>query len=159
MTFETKITLRPTVAQLQKQLARKISALRDWRLLNRQVSVKLFQWVERNFKTEGKQLADPAWPPLKAGGRWKKLPGGKRTFDPSAKVLQDTGLLRQSFSPPYYDSKMARVAAHGEREPVADKHHFGRNGLPQRQLVPRKDQVIGDILRIANAHANKAARK
>jgi len=175
VTIEVKMS--PPISAVLKALGAKMDKLTDFRPLNMRVSTFFFQWVQRNFRTEGRELADPKWPPFKYGGRvvskTRRNSKGNRVrnklakaqsvvnrshIDPSAKLLQDTGLLRQSFNPPYYDSKLARVGSFGERSPVAERHHFGIGHLPERQLVPRPEQVQKEIYDIALEYTKRVLK-
>lgn len=159
MAIDTTINLKPTVKQLRAQIKRKMKAVSNFDTLNRKVAVKFEQWVLRNFQKQG-QKANPKWPPLKAGGRWKKSSqaggGSNRVFDASAKVLQDTGALRNSFFPAHHDKHIASI---GSRLPYAAPHNEGEGHLPKRQLIPEWEQVERDVLLVANAHAKKALKK
>ena len=76
------------------------------------VAVFLDRWVQTNFRKEGGLVG--RWKKLKLGGR--RLTGGG--FDPTAKILQDTGRLRISFIP--FSNR--RTAGIGSDIPYAKKH-------------------------------------
>lgn len=153
---KAEISFKPQIDILKKRLQKKFKNLTYFRPLNKQISILFEKWVLRNFKEQGRVRAKPKWAPLKAGGRWKRLPKGSRKFDRRAKVMQDTGNLKQSFFPGYSDRYKARVST---GVPYAAQHHFGLRGLPERQLVPRKEQVIEDVRKTCRLFAKKELAK
>ena len=100
------------------------------------------RWINQNFKTQGKNVG--GWAPFKYGGR--KLPGGQ--IDKTAKLLQDTGRLRASFSP-FYGRNFAGV---GTDLNYAVTHEFGlpHKNLPDRRMLPRDTDksVSTNVIRI-----------
>lgn len=130
-------------------IARKI---KNTRAPNRLVSIWLLRWVNDNFKTQGGKVG--GWKPFKLGGR--RLPGGG--IDRSAKLLQDTGRLRISFSPFYSKS----VAGIGTNLSYGIIHELGfpfRNVPARRMLpVPGDQDVVRAVVRIYDKYIKKALR-
>ena len=130
-------------------IARKI---KNTRAPNRLISIWLLRWVNDNFKTQGGKVG--GWKPFKLGGR--RLPGGG--IDTSAKLLQDTGRLRASFSPFYNRS----VAGIGTSLPYSIIHELGfpLKNVPARRMLPIASDkaVVNAVVRIYNKHVKKALR-
>lgn len=97
-------------------------------LANKEASIKLYQWVLRNFQSEGGNVG--GWAPLSpATVAWKAARGYKM-------ILQNTGLLRGSFMP-YADEKTALI---GSPVPYSEKHQLG-DGVPQRRQLPTEEEA------------------
>jgi len=94
---------------------------------NREVSIWLMRWLNNNFKSEGGNVS--GWLPFKHGGRIK---GG--VIDTNAKLLQDTGRLRSSFSP-FYSRKIAGI---GSDLSYSITHELGypHKNIPARRMLP-----------------------
>lgn len=119
---------------------------------NREISIWLLRWVNENFKSEGGNVGK--WKPFKKGGRI--MPDG--SINTSAKLLQDTGRLRASFSN-YYSRKVAGV---GSDLDYSLTHELGlpHKRLPARHMIPLEgDTSIDDaVLKIYGRHIDKALR-
>ncbi len=103
----------------------------------KQVAVFLDAWVQRNFKGEGEKVG--GWEKFQIGGRRHK---GKKGVDTSAKLLQDTGLLRLSFLPFVREG----VAGIGSDLPYSKGHDEGITGrLPQRRILMNGEDVQVDV--------------
>jgi len=139
---ELEVTIKPTAQELRKRLRVKRDAVMNLRTPLAQAAVLLDQWVQKNFKSEGGKVG--GWAPFKVGGRWKTNSKG-RTFDASAKLLQDTGRLRASFTP-FADKKQAGI---GSDLPYAKPHHKGEEGLPARPMLPDKNPAKAEVTRAA----------
>lgn len=94
------------------------------------VSIMLDRWVQKNFKTEGKNVG--GWKKFKLGGR----PDKKGKIDTSAKLLQDTGRLRASFKP-FADANKAGIGSSLDYAPVHEKGI----GVPIRRMLPQHADV------------------
>jgi phage gpG-like protein len=147
--------------------------------VNRKVSVWLLRWVNTNFKTQGGKVG--GWKPFKYGGRvvskTKKGKSGKRTknrlaksqgiggpgnrpyVDTSAKLLQDTGLLRAKFHP-FHTRNTAGV---GNNQPYSLAHELGvpSRNLPARRMLPESgDRDVEDgVLKIYDTYIERIVRK
>ncbi len=140
--------VRPAIRQL-RIVARKV---KNTRIPNRQISIWLMRWVNENFKSQGGKVS--GWKPFKLGGR--RLKGGG--IDRSAKLLQDTGRLRASFSP--FHSRF--VAGVGSDLNYSLTHELGlpHRNLPSRRMIPISTDrdVVAAVIRIYNAHIARALR-
>ena len=124
--------------------------LRDDVVVMRQIAVYFDQWVQRNFKTEGGNVG--GWAAFKYGGRIRNKKGAKaqsiesrRYVDASAKLLQDTGLLRLSVLP-FVDKGVAGI---GSTLPYSKSHDEGIPGkLPQRRILMEQREVSVDVRKI-----------
>ncbi len=119
---------------------------------NREVSIWLMRWLNENFKTEGGKVG--GWKPFKLGGR--RLPGGG--IDATAKLLQDTGRLRKSFSP-FYSRNTAGI---GSSLSYSVAHEIGLpvKNLPARRMLPQagdKSVEVG-VIKIYNRYIRRAIR-
>jgi len=111
----------------QKKLREIIRKVKNPTRANREVSIWLMRWLNNNFKTEGGKVH--GWLPFKHGGRITA--GG---IDKNAKLLQDTGRLRSSFSP--FSSR--REAGIGSDLSYSITHELGlpRKNIPARRMLP-----------------------
>jgi len=126
--------------------------LKNTRSANRKVSIWLMKWVNDNFKSQGGKVG--GWKPFKHGGR--RMPGG--AIDASAKLLQDTGRLRLSFSP--FFSKTEAGIGSGLSYSVTHELGYPHRNLPARRMLPIATDrgVVSGIRRIYQAHVTKALR-
>jgi len=138
---------KAVVAKLRK-ITRKI---KNPSKANREVSIWLMRWVNRNFKTEGGKVG--SWLPFKHGGRV-----GAGGIDKSAKLLRDTGRLQKSFSP-FYSRTEAGI---GTDLPYALTHELGKlsKNVPVRRMLPlASDRLVTDgILKIYDRWLERAIR-
>lgn len=137
-----EMTVTPTLAQVKIRAAELHLALKDRRDVNKRLMVYLDQWVQLNFRSEGGKVG--GWKPLAAGGRWKTSASGRRKFDPSAKILQDTGRLRISFVP----FERGDTVGIGSDIPYSEPHEKGEGNVPQRRMLPKEREVQADVKRI-----------
>lgn len=143
-----KVSIKPPMKVVQRRYDKVVRGVKNGKSRNKLAAIYLDSWVQRNFKTSGKNVG--GWKPLAAGGRFK---GGK--FDPNAKVLMDTGRLRLSFNP--YSTNATAGIFSGLK--YAEAHEKGLKGLPERRMLPIKKEVIGPIKKIYKADlANKFKR-
>jgi phage gpG-like protein len=145
--------MKPTLEQVKVRAAAMRKELQDRRDPNARVMVYLDQWVQHNFRSEGGKVG--GWAPLAAGGRWKTFSRGA-VFDPNAKILQDTGRLRQSFVP--FDRGGNKVGI-GSDVPYSKKHEDGEGNLPQRRMLPKKAEVLPDVRRIYAHFVGETVRR
>lgn len=143
------VEFRPPLTVVQESIRRRAREMLDRTVPNAQVAAYLDGWVQRNFRGQG-NLVD-GWTPFKRGGRW--VPGVG--LDRSAKLLQDTGHLRQSFRS-FYDRDTVGI---GSDVPYAKYHEEGTATIPQRRMLPRQDDVIGPVLGIYERYFDKLSRK
>lgn len=135
---------KPTLEQVKVRAEAMREELANRRDPNKRVMVYLDQWVQQNFRKEGASVG--GWKALAAGGRWKTSTSGRRSFDPNAKILQDTGRLRQSFVP--FERDRGNVVGIGSDVPYAEKHEKGLAGMPERRMLPKRSEIIDQVRRI-----------
>lgn len=137
---------------VSKKLRRVIRKVKNPKQANREVSIWLMRWVNENFKTEGAKVG--GWKPFKLGGR--RLPGGG--IDSSAKLLQDTGRLRGSFSP--FHSRTAAGIGSGLDYSVAHELGLPHKNLPARRMLPiaSDKSVERGVIKIYDRYIRRALR-
>ena len=116
----------------QKKLRALIRKVKNPTPANREVSVWLHRWLNNNFKSEGGNVQ--GWLPFKHGGRIK---GG--VIDRNAKLLQDTGRLKASFSHFYGRT----FAGNGSELSYSITHELGlpHKNLPARRMLPLANDI------------------
>jgi phage gpG-like protein len=134
------VTFNPSLEAVAAALRTRIKKMNDRTAPNRRVAVVLDQWVQRNFQTEGGDVG--GWTPFAAGGRY--VPG--IGLDTSAKLLQDTGLLRASFQS-FYDADVVGI---GSDLHYSKYHEEGTSTIPQRRMLPDEKDVMESILNVYN---------
>jgi len=137
---------------MTKKLRSVINKVRNPKQANREVSIWLMRWLNENFKSQGGKVG--GWKPFKLGGR--RMPGGG--IDASAKLLQDTGRLRKSFSP-FYSRNTAGI---GSDLNYSVAHEIGlpvRN-LPARRILPQAGDrsVEAGVIKIYDRYIRRALR-
>jgi len=140
MKIETRV--RPPLKEFNDRLAKARKNLAASKPAMKKVSVFLDRWVQDNFKSEGGKVG--GWKELAAGGRWVR----GRGLDTSAKVLQDTGRGRASFTP--FASK--NDAGIGSDLPYMRDHDRGEQGQEQRRILPEGDEVHDEVEEILDDH-------
>lgn len=126
-----------TVKQVQDRQRARLEKLQQLNVPLTRASIFLDRWVQKNFKTEGGNVG--GWLPLKAGGRYVKNQG----FDSAAKILQDTGRLRASFSP--FSTKV-NAGVYSDLD-YSEIHEKGQ-GVPERRMLPQWVEVRSDVNKI-----------
>lgn len=155
MIAKVKVTSRPRTESVVKDLDERRKMLVGKRigegipLYHKKASIMLDAWVQRNFKSEGGNLSDGKWQEFAAEGRPRRGFG----LDSSAKLLQDTGLLRASHQP-FWNKNDAGI---GTSLPYAEVHNKGQ-GVPVRRTVPKDVEVRQALLKLLNQHAERATR-
>lgn len=125
---------------MKKRLGDARTGMQKDSVLMRQIAIYLDSWVQRNFQSQGGNVGN--WQPYLYGGRLttkakstSKSQG--RYINSTAKLLQDTGVLRHSFLPFIRKS----VAGIGSDLPYSKTHEDGLNGIPQRRMLPKSGDV------------------
>lgn len=144
------------------------SDLKNGERTNRQVSVRLMSLVMKNFSSQSNDGVK--WAPFKLGGRYisstkvtkrrKKKDEGKRFLDKSAKLLQDTGNLRQSFLG-LYDKDLAGVGAKasaGVNYAIVHEQGSPKNKLPARPMLPTAKQLQEEFVNVYTSQIRRAQR-
>jgi len=139
--YGTTVTIKPSRKAIEKSLEKSRKKLKKQTGPYKKVSVSLDQWVQKNFKTEGKKV-----------GGWKSFSENNKRWlsDRSAKLLQDTGRLRSSFRP----FATLRNAGIGSFLKYSKPHNEGLGYLPKRQMLPDKDdkEILEKINKIWPKH-------
>jgi len=152
---EVKLSVKPTLKELKERLKKAREYGANTFLPHKKIAIFLDRWVQINFKKEGGKVG--GWKEFALGGR--KVVSGKRKtktgktintykLDKSAKLLQDTGRLRNSFVP-FADKRDAGIWSDLE---YAAMHHYGLKHVPERRLLPKKEEVLKDIRQIYEQH-------
>jgi phage gpG-like protein len=126
---------------------------------NRAAAIELYQFVMKNFQTEGGMTEAGAWEPLADSTvAWKERRGYQM-------VLQNTGALRASFEP-FSDATMAGVGARqltgtidGRDPDIAEVHEFGLGNVPARPMLPSYDQALAIGMRVYDYFVEQAQRR
>lgn len=151
MTAGLIFKMTPVASVVQKLLAAKSAGMANTLPAYKKASIYLDKWVQENFKSEGGKVG--GWVPFSP---YTLVMIQK--YDPSrtpAKLLQKTGRLRSSFVP-FATSKNAGI---GSELPYAKTHEEGFGNIPMRRMLPKRQEVIGDINRIINDHVKGALKK
>lgn len=147
---QLKVSRQSTEA-VQRELKRLARKIGDTRRVNREVSIWLLRWVDKNFKGEGSKVG--GWAPFKYGGR--RVKGG---INKNAKLLQDTGKMKASFKP-FHSLTRAGVGSNLDRSAWHDAG-VPKNNLPARRLLPNSsDREVGQaMVKIYDVHLKRATR-
>lgn len=131
--------------ELRKRAEQAKTNLQHARPAYRRAATFLDRWVQQNFRSQGGKVG--GWKPLKAGGRY--INGA---LDVTAKILQDTGILRASFHV-FATNKNAGI---GSDIPYAEAHEEGK-GVPQRRMLPKRVEVAADLKDILSDYVRTSA--
>jgi len=137
------IKVKPRLALVKKRLDLARKKLKNTAVPHKEISLMLDNWVQKNFKSEGGKVG--GWKPFALGGRYKK-----DVFDPTAKLLQDTGRLRLSFAP-FSDKRGAGIGSFLNYS----KQHEEGIGVEQRRMLPISREVRKDIFKMYSKWVNK----
>jgi phage gpG-like protein len=154
MTKETEFIITPSLREVRKYLLDVEKRVKTLRVPLKKTSIFLDRWVQWNFRDQGQKLGSDKWPPFKGGGRKKKgrkfEPFTFRRNDRGARLLQDTGRLRNSFEP-FYNARNAGV---GSDLHYAKYHEYGvsKRNLPARRMLPKRKEIIKDVREIFRDH-------
>ncbi len=141
---------KPPLSVVRSNYSKRIKDLKNLKNVYTKISIFLDRWVQLNFRSEGGKVGK--WKKLSGGGRYVGK-GNNRRFDPSAKVLQDTGRLRASFLP-FANNKDAGI---GSDLPYSMTHEKG-DGVPKRRMLPTKKDVMPDVVKIVEKHISKSLK-
>ncbi len=120
--------------------------------LDKEAAEKGFAAAQKRKTAEGKKsaynrAAQKVYEGYSILGNWQTGKNGAWSFskiDRSAKLLQDTGLLRISFLP----FATMTNAGIGSDLPYSKYHQDGGKHLPQRRMLPEKEEVMADLTEI-----------
>ena len=120
----------------------------------KRIGIKLLNEINNNFKTESHEGTPWPFPTLETVLA--------RRGEGDIMLLQDTGLLRASFSPGHTDSRykvnndMIRV---GTMTEYALTHEEGRDNIPQRKMLPSTKKALGISIKIADGYIDEKIKK
>lgn len=146
---------------LDKKLRAFSDNLKKRERINEQIAIRLRSLVIKNFETQSNNGIK--WAPFKAGGRWKSEGKGKkrtRTLDRSAKLLQDTGNLRVSFTE-LWSNDLAGVGAKasaGVNYAIVHEQGSPKNKLPARPMLPTAKQLQQEFVNVYTSQIRRAQR-
>ena len=128
---------------LQDSLTKKARKLENRRKVNAQAIALTDRWIQKNFQTQGK-LAHPGtgWKPLSPVTIMMRRKGPKKTG--KVMILQDTGTMRGRWKH-FWNAWVAKIQAGVD---YAYKHHFGKDGLPVRRVLPTQKQIGPDLKKL-----------
>ncbi len=132
-------------SKVAENLSRAASKLRDRRIPNRAIGVKLHQWFTDNFDRDGGKVG--GWPPLAASTIARKKRFGKE------KMLVISGRLKNSFVQ-FSDNDRVGI---GSEVPYSKFHQEGTKRLPRRELLPRRADVEDIGLKVYNFYVSRIA--
>lgn len=133
-----KLTATPSMNVVKRRIEMSGKKLHKTEIAHKKCSVILDQWVLKNFATEGGNVG--GWPKFKYPEFGRYLP--RKGWDPSAKLLRNTGTLMRSYRPWY----SRRDAGIGSDLKYAKPHDKGEGHLPQRRMLPRRE-LDSDLMR------------
>jgi len=128
---------------LQDSLTSKARKLENRRKVNAQAVALTDKWIQKNFQTQGR-LAHPGtgWKPLSPVTLMMRRKGPKKTG--RVMILQDTGTMRSRWKH-FWDTWVAKIQAGVD---YAYKHHYGKEGLPVRRVLPTEKQIGPDLKKL-----------
>ena len=131
------------IKQLQHHLDSRIQQLNNRRAVNAQAIALTDRWIQKNFQSQGK-LAHPGtgWKELSLTTIMMRRKGPKKTG--KVMILQDTGTMRSRWKH-FWDAWVAKIQAGVD---YAYKHHFGKEGLPVRKILPTQKQIGPEIKKL-----------
>ena len=161
MALDDPLVITVDLANADKNLRAFADNLKKRERINEQIAMRLRSLVIKNFETQSNNGIK--WAPFKAGGRWKSEGKGKkrtRTLDRSAKLLQDTGNLRVSFTELWSNDLTGVGAKASAGVNYAIVHEMGstKRKIPARPMLPTPLQVQTEAVRIYDYHVKRAAQ-
>lgn len=166
-----------SLRRLQRKMQQVTDDLGDAYLPNRMIGVWLLRWVEQNFSSEGGKVG--GWKRFKYGGRLVTKKQKKnyrginatdfkgfglaringRLVDTSAKLLQDSRRLHNSFWPKATSTSVLI----GSDVTYSEYHEYGlpQRGLPARRMLPKASdkEVSKAILKIYDDYVYQVTGK
>ena len=160
MWSEAQIEVKPDVDKVKADYKAKKKAALNVTPAYKRIGIMLDRWVLTNFKTEGGLVG--GWKPFTYGGRVTTKKKGnaqstanRRHIDGSAKLLQDTGVLRSSFVP-FHTKYNVGI---GSNIKYAPPHEEGIGHVPKRRMLPKDEDVRVKIKKILGDYIKGVFRK
>jgi phage gpG-like protein len=135
------------LAAMNRRLEQFASAMRDVTPANREASIALYGFTIRNFDRQG--ALQGGWAPLAESTVRQKQRIGKEV------PLVRTGAMRSGFTS-FYSRDNAGV---GNELSYSRFHHEGTARLPQRTLLPDRENVLRIGLAVYGQYVAREARK
>lgn len=134
------------LARLNLRLEKFARAISDLTPANREASIALYGFTIRNFDSQGGLQG--GWSPLAERTVREKTRIGKEV------PLVRTGALRSGFTS-FYSRDNAGV---GNELEYSKFHHFGTQRLPQRELLPNRENVLKIGIKVYGQYIEREAR-
>lgn len=132
---------------LNRRLERFAGAMNDQTPANREASIALYGFTLRNFDRQGSLQG--GWTPLAPSTIRQKQRIGKE------QPLVRTGHMRAGFTS-FYSRDNAGV---GNEITYSKFHHEGNDRLPQRTLLPDRENTLKIGLKVYGQYVEREARK
>ena len=139
-------------------MQRKFTRLKDRTTANARAVAFIDSWIQRNFRTEGKiAMGGTGWQPLAPSTIAGRRHGKNKSMAGKVAILQDRGNLRSHWKHLYTPEKIA-VQSSEEYGTYHDSDAPRTSNLPQRKIVPRKEQVKKELMEIFTKHMQEALK-
>lgn len=135
------------LAAMTRRLEGFASAMRDPTTANREASIALYGFTIRNFDRQG--AFQGGWAPLAPSTIKQKQRLGKEV------PLVRSGAMRAAFTS-FYSRDNAGV---GNELSYSRFHHEGASRLPQRTLLPDRENTLKIGLKVYGQYVEREARK
>lgn len=135
------------IAAMNRRLERFADAMDDHTPANREASIAMLGFTYRNFDRQG--ALQGGWKPLAESTVRQKQRIGKE------QPLVRTGHMRSGFTS-FYSRDNAGV---GNEVSYSRHHHEGNGRLPQRELLPNRENVLKIGLKVYGQYVAREARK
>jgi len=132
---------------LKRKFQRLARGIKNRRPLMKRIGVKLLNEVSENFKREGHEGIP--WTPLSPFTVARRRGGGG-----GAKILQDTGKLRKSFTEESNNqrTKVGTIVAY------AENHEDGK-GVPERKMLPSQEKTFEVAVAVTECYLKENINK
>jgi len=143
---------RRKMTRVQKKVAKLEQA-------HHEIAVKLDQWVQQNFRSEGGKVG--GWQPFAPSTLRRMLHRTKRAPRTSPKLLQDTGRLRASFKP-FWTNQTAGIGTTIYYARFHDPKHVighvprGKGVIPERRMLPDEEDAVPLATEVYKDHVRRA---
>jgi len=143
MSLEFKIKGINTLAKNMLNISKK---LKNQRATNKKAVILIDKWIQKNFQQEGR-MADPGgWESLAPATIKARRTGKKKSK--GTKILQDRGWLRSKWD----HRATQRMAMVKSAVKYGMPHHEGSGHLPERPIIPTKEQMMPQLLKLFKKH-------
>jgi len=141
--------------ETEKKLIKGMRQQQNRRAINLKAAIAYHGWVLKNFASEGKHSGKP-WKPLKQSTIDRRKKGKGKG---SAKILQDTGQLRQRWTIGANKKRgLVRSAAKSDSNIFYSSFHEKGKGVPKRKIFPTKKVGLEITRKVYQMHIDKTWR-